>query len=267
MTAFSKPPFRPSEAPGSALLRFGTAVGVGVGAALACTVPATMRVAAMVATTQGLPLVWSGLTAAALGPMIAAVIVLRGAREGLRVYAGAGVALRAYGVCLWLASLLVAFALFGSALRATTHQHALAGVTFAFGAVAAAIASALVCARLVAILGNASAGARYTAAGVLAFVVFIALAWVGMQFLHAIAQDPASAVAGGTVVDVLAFTLAAVFAARPSFSRQRAFALVGPPVAVVVAAVGLTSLRDAPLREAIDEHAPAFAPAADWVGP
>jgi hypothetical protein len=265
MTAFAKPPFRPSEAPGSGIVRFGSAVGVGVAAAFVCTVPATIRVAAAVANTEGPPLVWSALAAAALGPMIAAVIVLRGAREGLRTYAGPGAVLRACGVGLWLASLLVAFALFGSVLRATTHQHALAGVTFAFGAVALAAASALVCARGVAILGNASAAARYTAVVLLPFIAFLALSWVGIRFLHAIAQDPASAAAGSTVVDVLAFTLAAFFAAGSSLSFQRTLALMGPPLAIVVAAIGVTTLRDAPLREAIDERAPAFGPAVDWV--
>ena len=86
------------------------------------------------------PRAWVALAAAALVPMVAAVVVLRGAREGLRAFAGPGAGLRAFGVGLWIASLIVAFTFFGGVLRAHTHHHGLAGVTFAFGALGLAIA-------------------------------------------------------------------------------------------------------------------------------
>lgn len=255
---FAAPPPRPSAA-----VRFGTAVGVGTAAALVCALPATSRVASAVESTEGLPRVWIALAAAALLPMIAAVIVLRGAREGLRHYTGSDAGLRAFGVALWGASLLVTFTLFGSVLRATTHQHALAGVTFAFGAAALAVGSAVVCARVVAILRTASPPVRSAAFGVLALVATAALAFVASRFLGAVARDAQSAVAGGTVVDVLAFTAVALLAAHPSLTLQRPIAFVGAPIAVLIAIMGIVTLQDAPLQVAIDERAPAFAPTAD----
>jgi len=246
-------------------MRFGTAVGLAAAAALTCSLPATMRVSNALAS-EGTVKVWVALAAAALGPMVAAVIVLRGAREGLRAFGGPGSALRAFGVALWLSTLLVGLSLFGSVLRATTHHHALAGVTFAFGAVALATGSAVVCARVVSILREAPRGVRRGLALALGFVACAAVAWVAIGFVGAAASsdDPSSA-AAGTVVDVLAFALAAVFGARRSFVARRVLALVGPPVAVVLLAVGASTLKDAPLRDAIEARAPAFASAASLV--
>jgi hypothetical protein len=222
-----------------------------------------MRVSSAVAS-EGTVRVWVALAAAALGPMVAAIIVLRGAREGLRAFGGPGSALRAFGVALWLASLLVGLSLFGSVLRSTTHHHALAGVTFAFGAVALATASGVVCARVISILRDAPEGLRRLLALALGFTACAAVAWVGLGFIRAASSsdDPSSA-AAGTVVDVLAFALAALFGARRSFMARRPLALFGPPVAVVLLAVGASALGDAPLRDAIGERAPAFAPAAN----
>ena len=255
---FAAPPPRPS-----AVVRFGTAVGVGTAAALLCALPATSRVATAVESTEGLPRVWIALAAAALFPMIAAVVVLRGAREGLQPYAGTDLGLRAFGAALWAASLLVTFTLFGSVLRATTHQHALAGVTFAFGAAALAVASAVACARIVAILKAAAPPLRRGLGALLALVACAALAFVAARFLGAVARDAQSAVAGSTVVDVLAFTVVALLAAHPSLSLQRPIAFVGAPIAVLIAIMGMVSLQDAPLQVAIDERAPAFAATAD----
>src|SRR5579872_5733842 len=110
------------------VLRVGTAVGLGVAASLGCTLPAALRVSGSGLTDAGPLRAWVALAAAALGPMIATVLILRAARDGLRAFGGEGAELRAYGAGLWLASLLVGFSVFGSVLRATTHHHALAGV-------------------------------------------------------------------------------------------------------------------------------------------
>jgi hypothetical protein len=243
-------------------MRFGTAVGLAAVAALACALPAAMRVSSANAA-EGTARVWVALAAAALGPMVAAVVVLRGAREGLRAFGGPGSALRAFGAALWVASLLVGLSVFGSVLRATTHQHALAGVTFAFGAVGLAAGSGVVCARIVSILREAPQGARRVLAVLLALVACAALAWVGLGFMRAASSEHPSSAAAGTVVDILAFTLTAMFGARRSLVASRLVALVGPPVAVVVLAVGASTWKDPPFREVIGERAPAFAPAAD----
>jgi hypothetical protein len=255
---------RPPEETGSLVLRFGTAVGLAAAAAMAGALPAALRVGAGLGQ-DGTGRVWTALAAASLVPMVVAVVVLRGAREGLRAFGGPDAELRAYGVALWAASLLVALTLLGAVLRATTHQHALAGATFAFGAVGVAVGLALVCVRVVAILRGVSAGARRGLALVLAMGAFGAIGAIGMGFLHAASQEPASAPAKGMVVDLLAFSLAAVFAARRSLASRRAVAVVGPPVAVAIMALGISALRDAPLRAAIDDRAPAFASVVDQV--
>lgn len=256
----------PREGRSTAILQFGTAVGLGAAGSVACALPATMRVADVVATTEGLPRVWVALAADALGPMVATVLVLRAAREGARAFtAGTDGELRGYGVGLWLASLLVMLSIFASVLRATTHHHALAGVTYAFGALALSIGWGLVCARLVVILREMSERSRRLVGGTLAVTTGAALTWVAVRFLRAASEDASSAAAAATVVDVLAFAIAAGFAARPSFAVHRAPALVGPPVALAILALGLSTLHDAPLRAAIGEHAPAFSPVADLV--
>jgi hypothetical protein len=255
-------PSSPSEETGSLVLRFGTAVGLAAAAAMAGAFPAALRVGSALGG-DGTGRVWTGLAAASLVPMVGAVVVLRGAREGLRVFGGPGAELRAYGVALWASWLLVALTLLGSVLRATTHQHALAGVTFAFGAAFAAVGLALACVRVVAILREASPGVRGGLALALAMTVFAALGGIGMRFLHASLLEPGSAPAAGMVVDVLAFSLAAVFAAGRSLASRRAVALVGPPVAVAIVALGFSALHDRSLRTAIDDRAPVFAAVVD----
>jgi hypothetical protein len=261
------PPSSPSrEGRANAILQFGTAVGLGVAGSMVCALPATVRLADIVASTEGLPRVWVALAADALGPMIATVLVLRAARESARAFTqGAEGELRAYGVGLWLASLLVMLAIFAGVLRATTHHHALAGVTYAFGALAVSIGWGLVCARLVVILRDMSERSRRIVGGAMVVTTGAALTWVAVRFLRAASEDSSSAAAAATVVDVLAFAIAAAFAARPSLAFQRVPALVGPPVALAVLALGLSTLHDAPLRAAIGEHAPAYSPVADLV--
>jgi hypothetical protein len=265
MHASAPPPPSTVDESGSLVLRFGTAVGLALIAALACALPAALRVSSsgVGAGAGGAVRAWVALSAAALAPMVGAVVVLRGAGEGLKAFGGPGAELRAFGAALWLASLLVTLAFFGSVLRATTHHHALAGVTFAAGAVALAIGTALVCVRIVAVLLGVSAGARRALVVALGSLALLAIAWVGVRFVRAAAGDPASSAAAGTVVDVLAFALGALFAARRSLATRRQVALIGPPIAVFVAAVGVSTMRDAPLLDAIDERAPAFAPVVD----
>jgi hypothetical protein len=263
MPASAPPPPRPVDDGGSVVVRFGTAVGLGAAAALASALPATLRVASVADASTSAPRAWIALAAAALGPMIASVVVLRGARAGLRSFGGPGAGLRAFGVALWLASLVVAFTLFGAVLRSHTHHHGLAGVTFAFGALFIAGGSALVCVRVVSLARAAPPFARRGLVLILVAAAVLALFWVGIRFVRGASQDAASYGAAGTVVDVLAFALAAFFASRPSLVKRRSLALVGPPVAVIVAALGIATLRDASLREAIGVRAPAYAPVVD----
>jgi hypothetical protein len=259
------PPTRAEES-GTAVLRFGTAVGLAATGALACVIPATLRVQAALGGVLPTPLVWMALAAAALAPMIAMVVVLRAAREGLRAFGGEGAGVRAFGVGLWLTVLLVVLSVFGSVLRATTHHHALAGVTYAFGALAAAVGAALACGRVVAILRGAPVAVRRVLMVLLSAAALAALAWVGLRFVRAASHDPESGAAAATVVDVLAFMLAALFGSGRLFESRRALAIIGPPLAVFVAAVGVSTLRQPALRDAVAERAPVLAPVAKLVG-
>jgi len=259
------PPPSPVEESGSLVMRFGAAVGLAVGAAAACSVPASVRVARSL-PGMALEHTWVALAAASLVPMLAAVIVLRAAREGLRAFAGPGANLRIFGVGLWFAWLVVLLALFGSGLRRTTHQHALAGVTFACGAVALALGLGVNCARVVAILRDARGEVRRALGAALAVGTAGAIGGIGLAFLRAVANDPSSVPASGMVLDMLGFVLAAFLASRRSvaaFAVRRTLALIGPPLAVALMALGLASLKDTSLLAATNDRAPAFVPAID----
>jgi choline-sulfatase len=173
--------------------------------------------------------------------------------------------LRVFGVALWLATLLVALSLFGGLLRATTHHRALAGVTFAAGALLVAVGCALVCARIVVILRNASSRVRRVAMAMLGAGAAGAIGILGVRFLQVVGDDPASSAAVATVIDVVAFTLSAGAASLGWGFARRFLAIAGPPVAVFLAALGMTTLRDPPVCRAIGQHAPAFEPAANFV--
>jgi len=201
----------------------------------------------------------------ALAPMMCAIFVVRGAREGLRAFAGPGARVRAFGAGIFLSGTFVGLSLFGAILRAATHNRALAGVTFAMGGVALVVAIAVISGRTVVLLEQASAKGRAVAGVGLALVVGGALSWTVLRFASVAARDPASSMFPGIVLDFLAFALAALFAARPTFAERRSLAVAGPAVALLVAACGVSALRDPAIRAAIEERAPAFAPLADLV--
>lgn len=262
----SPPPSDRSRETGSLVTRVGTVAGAATVAAMACSVPAAMRVARALAGTESPARVWVALGAVALPPMILAVLVLTRAREGWRAFRGPGATGFVYGVSMWLVLLVIVLSLFGSVLRATTHHHALAGVTFALGGLAAAMATAALCARLVAVLRSAGPTVRRVAAVGLSGALALGVAVLALGAARASSHDVASAAQLGTVVDDLAFLLSAALAARQARVVRRILAVVGPPVAVVILAVGVPALRAAPLRQAVAERAPAFAAIGGWLG-
>jgi hypothetical protein len=261
-------PARPPETT-SLVTRLGGLVGLATAAALACAMPAALRVVG-VAPAESLPQAWVALAASALAPMVLVVAVLLRARDGWRAFGGPGAATFVFGVAMWLGFLVVGLSVLGSMLRATTHHHALAGVTFAFGALAMALAFAAVCSRLVGILRSVDGVSRRllsVALAVLAVLAAAAFVWLALGSAQASARDAASAAHVSTVVDDLAFLLAAALAARRATGVRRLFALIGPPAAVVVLAAGLPLLRSAGVREAIRAHAPTFEVGAELLVP
>jgi hypothetical protein len=262
LSASAPPPSSRLEEDGSFVLQCGALVGLAGAAALVSTLPAMARVSAVVSGEAPVIRAWAALSATSLAPMGVAIVVLRRAREELRALAGPLPGLRLFGVGLWFALLVLTLTVFGAVLSATTHHHALAGVTYAFGAVALAVGLGLVCARIVAVLRGLVESVRLLAVVSLGLAVLGPAAYLGLRFLEAASSDPASAGAAAVVVDVLAFAVAAVLASADWRGGHKPLALVGPPVAVFVASLGLTTLRDPAVYQAIADHAPAFVLAA-----
>jgi hypothetical protein len=261
----SVPPPSNHIAENSAALRFGALVGLAAATALVCTLPAMVRVSAALAGSAPAVRAWGALGAAALGPMGLALVVLRRARRELHALGEPVTRLRLFGIGLWLALLFITLALLGGVLRATTHHHALAGVTYGCGALALAAGWGLVCARLVAMLRGVTPEARRLAIVLLGAGVLATIGYLGLRFLIAVSSDSSSSAAVATVVDVLAFSLTALLASLEWRLALKPLAIVGPPVAVFLGALGITTLRDPPVREAIGEHAPAFVPVTDLI--
>jgi hypothetical protein len=256
-TPSNRPP--PEEDDGAFVLRFGTGVGAAAIAAAVAAVPAAMRAApGSQASTFA---VWSACAAAWMLPMLVAVIVLRRARAGVRALGGSDAAARAVGAMLWLFGLFVFEALFGSVLRATTHHHALAGTTYAIVSAGVAVVLAILCARVSTIIAAQSAGVRrfliVATSGLLGLAILVASLRLARAFGGA---DAGGSSPAALLVDVLAFAITAALASRAAFTRLRALALAGPPLAVAILAVGLWAVRGPAVADAIGARAPAIAP-------
>lgn len=261
------PPSRSVEGNGSLVLKFGAWIGLAAAGALLCTVPAMLRVSAALAGGAPVVRAWAALGAAALGPMGLSIVVLRGARRGLRAFGGPPhrAQLRWFGLGLWLALLFVTLASFGSVLRATTHHRALAGVTYGCGALVFAVVWGLVCARIVAMLRSVSVGPQRFVVFSLGGAVFATVAFVLQRFVSIVSSAPSASGAAATVIDVFAFLLTAIFVSRDWRAATRPLALVGPPFAVFLAALGITTLLDPPVRQALSDHARTFVSAANLI--
>jgi choline-sulfatase len=267
ISASVPPPSRSVEGNGSLVLKFGAWIGLAAAGALLCTVPAMLRVSEALAGGAPVVRAWAALGAAALGPMGLSIVVLRGARRGLRAFGGPPhlAQLRWFGLGLWLALLFVTLASFGSVLRATTHHRALAGVTYGCGALVVAVVWGLVCARIVAMLRSVSVGLQRFVVFSLGGAVFATVAFVLQRFVSVVSTAPSASGAKATVIDVFAFLLTAIFVSLDWRAATRPLALVGPPFAVFLAALGITTLLDPPVRQALSEHAHTFVSAANLI--
>lgn len=230
------------------LLRFGTTVGVAFVVAVVGTAPSALRVAKAM-PDKGLFAVWAVLGAAALFPAAFLVSLFRGARRGARSFLRDRALVHGTRVFAFGALAPPFVVVFGTVLRAKTHHHALAGVTFA-------IAAAIVLAGIFAFASRLSVivearGERAVKAGFgVAFVAFLlSLAWVGLK------ASRAGGPAVGAFLDVLAILLASGFGSRRSFADAKALAFVGPPLAAAMLALGITTARELsqPLADARPE--------------
>jgi hypothetical protein len=230
---------------GEPLLRVGTTVGVAFVVALLGSAPAALRLARALPEV-GLVSSWSMVGAAALVPAVVLVSIFRGARRGARSFMVERA--REHGTTLFFfcALTLPSLVLFGTVLRAKTHHHALAGVTYAIGALLAMAAIASVAARLARVVAARSPTVSRAAFGVAFFTTLASLAWAGARASHV-----AGPVAGA-LLDVAALLLASGVGSRPGFLDTRALAVLGPPLAAAMLAFGVTTASGlgAPLAEA-----------------
>lgn len=252
---------------GSLLMRAGTAIGAAVGAAAIAVVPAVLRVGRGATSGPSAAQAWPSLAAIALIAMVIAIPLLRQARVGLRAFAGPSASSRMLGFALWLFLLFAMLVPFGAVLRATTHQHALAGVTYALLATGLAVGLAIVCARFSSIVAARSDRTRRIVIVVMSVALLGCALLLGLRLSRALTGAAAiPAAASAMCVDTLALAIAALFASRGTFEGKRILAILGPPAAAILLFVGLSTLRSSSvLTGALAEHAPAYSAIATLV--
>jgi hypothetical protein len=233
------------------VLRVGFIVAGGVMAALAASLPAALRLGEDGSFGRAIEQ-WVVLSAVATPVAVAAVAVLRRARAGLHLLMGERAPVLAIGVLWWCVLELALLSAFGAVLRLTTHNHALAGVTFAAFAVVTGILVGLFARRTALILARGGASLQRVALAIVGACTFLGIMFVGIRMARA---DGLHTAAG--LVDSIAFAVTTTIASSRLIGRWRPLAISGVPVAVLVIMVGLTTLRFSPtLRAPLAHTAP-----------
>ncbi len=234
---------------------FGSLVGAGVVGSIIATAPALLRLegATGVCSPFG---AWAVLIAATVLPMSLLVLALQRARGGFMAL-GMGRDKVPLAMLLgWISSTFAVMVFVGALLRARTHNHALAGVTFAIAGLVLALVLALVWTRLVQVARRIPAHRRTGIAVAMGTGFALALVWIGRD-LSRRSSPPLPILQDVKVLDGLAFAVGALVASGRSFAHRRALALVGPPFAAVIVVLGVSSWRTCPsLRDALSGHAP-----------
>jgi len=237
---------REASAGAAPLLRFGSFVGAATLASALATVPAVLRAAGSLPSGCGSFEAWAALVTAALVPMLVVMWILARAKVGLRalVPTASDARVLALGVAIWVGLETSVLIVLGALLRATTHHHALAGVTFAVGALLAGTLFAPLAARVARAMKGRSAALR--AGAWLTLALPVAAVAVLARGQSAGLSAAASSI-GPRLVDTLAFVgAAALFGLELVPLRRRLLALLGPPVAAIALAVGISALRSHP---------------------
>lgn len=232
------------------VMRLGTVVGGGVLAAMVSSLPAVLRIGdggALRAIEQ-----WLALAALLTPVAIVVVAVLRRGRVGLSILVGARGPLFAAAALWWAVLELGVLSIFGSVLRAKTHHHGLAGVTFAILALVSGLVIALLASRGVRMLLRMPPGGHRVALIVAASSAFIVVSLIGIRTSRATGLHTAAA-----VVDSLALVVAAAIASTRAMSRWRPLAVGGVPVAVGILLLGIVCITAEPeLKAILSEGAP-----------
>lgn len=233
--------------------RLGTIAGGGTLAAIVASLPTEMRVGdgGVIRTFEQ----WFGL-AALLAPLaIVFVAIFRRARAGLTLLAGERAPLLAAAVLWWSVLQLGLLSIVGSILRAKTHHHGLAGVTFALFALTSGIVIGLLAARgasMLERLPGAGDRIRRVALTIVTLVALLLLGLVELRTSRATGLHTAAA-----LVDILALMAASGLASTRIVTRWRALAFGGIPLAAAIAILGIATLRTTPnLSTILAESAP-----------
>ncbi|HVM69592.1 MAG TPA: hypothetical protein VM204_07130 [Gaiellaceae bacterium] len=235
----------------SIVMRVGFIVAGGVLAALASSLPASLRMGEEGSASRALEQ-WLVLSAVSTPLAVAAVAVLRRARSGLRLLAGERASSFAMGVLWWAVIELGLLSAFGALLRKTTHNHALAGVTFAFFAAASGFVVALFARRTTTMLARGGSGLSKIGIAIAGACAFLGVMLVGIRTSRAEEMHTAA-----ILVDALALGVATTIASSRLIGRWRPMAIAGVPLAVLLVMVGLTTLRfDPKLGETLAKTAP-----------
>ena len=270
-----------------------SALGIAIPAAFIASFPAAVRCSASATSTVGLVSAWPALAGLLVVPMALSIVLLRGARVGLTELAAGSHVFAAYadssddavdslGVpvvaaehvparasllraayVLWGALVCAGLAPLGAVLRARTHHHGLAGVTFAVLGVMYALGAALAVRRALELVAAAAPRTQRIALGIFWSGLGLAVLLLGaVGGLRAAAPDTTAATsASALVVDLFAFVLAAAFASRPlQAPRLETSFAWGSALALALVVVGIGSLGRVPgLEEELTRTSPFFA--------
>jgi hypothetical protein len=249
-------PVDASDDSSTPVMRLGTVVGGGVLAATVSSLPAELRMGDGGSVIRAIEQ-WFALAALLTPLAILVVAVLRRGRVGLRILAGDRAPLFAATALWWAVLELGVLSVFGSVLRAKTHHHGLAGVTFAILALVSGLVIAMLASRGVRMLLRMPSSGHRVALIVAASAAFIVVALVGIRTSRAEGLHTAAA-----MVDCLALVVSSAIASTRAMSRWRPLAVGGVPIAVAILLLGFACVRAEPdLKAVLSEGAPVQA----WV--
>ena len=233
-------PLEEDEAAASLSTRLGTVVGGGVLAAIASSLPAELRIGDGGSVLRAFEQ-WLALAALLTPLSILVVAVFRRGRTGLRMLAGERAPLFAAAALWWAVLELGVLSVFGTVLRAKTHHHGLAGVTFAMLALLSGIVVALFAVRGVRMLSGMPTRGHRTALAIVAITTFIVILLVGMRTARAEGLHTAAA-----LVDMIALLVSAAIASARAMARWRPLAVGGVPIAAAILLLGYATVRAEP---------------------
>lgn len=237
------------------MTRVGVAVALVVPAAAVAVLPAALRLAN--AATVSLPQAWAALAGLVALPLVAIGFLGRRAARGWRAIGPDDAGLRLAAAGGWLAWTGLLAVRVGAMLRAKTHHHALAAVTFAIAIAVLAAVLALVSRRILALLRDLDAR-RETLARALA-VAWVAAPLFGIVLALRAAAPDLSPGARATIIDGAALFLGGVIASRTVEAAPRPIVFGGPFVVAALGALAVMTLHESPVRSALEAVAPLLA--------